>query len=112
VGRNVASNSSRAPAFEYTILIDGTTTMRVVSDQVGKRIGDCVAVEQGQFVNLRLVDDSRCVPQAGAVPAKKPAPANIKQATACEQAKEQVLAAGTDDEFTVAERRMRLLCGE
>jgi hypothetical protein len=112
VGRNVAANSSRAPAFEYTILIDGTTTIRVVSDQVGKRIGDCVAVEQGQFVNLRLVADSRCVPQAGATPAKKPAPANVQQATACEQAKEQVLAAATDDEFNVAERRMRLLCGE
>lgn len=112
VGRNVGANSGRAPAFEYTVLIDGNTTIRAVSDQVGKRIGDCVAVEQGQFVNIRLVADSRCVPQAGATPAKKPAPANVQQATACEQAKEQVLAAATDDEFNVAERRMRLLCGE
>jgi len=112
VGRNVAANSNRAPAFEYTVLIDGTTTIRVVSDQVGKRIGDCVAVERGQFVNIRLVDDSRCVPQAGATPAEEPAPASVQQATACEQAKDQVLAAMTDDEFNTAERRMRLLCGE
>jgi hypothetical protein len=36
----------------------------------------------------------------------------VRQASACEQAKEQVLAAKTDDEFTLAERRMRLVCGE
>jgi hypothetical protein len=38
--------------------------------------------------------------------------ADVEQATACEQAKAQVLAAATDDEFNLAERRMRLLCGE
>jgi hypothetical protein len=37
---------------------------------------------------------------------------DVQAATACEQAKAQVLAAKTDDEFNVAERRMRLLCGE
>jgi len=99
----------------------GATTVRVVSDQAGKRIGDCVAVEQGQFANIRLVADSRCgsSPAASAAPAKAapakaapPPPADVQQATACEQAKAQVLAAATDDEFNVAERRMRLLCGE
>jgi hypothetical protein len=76
-----------------------------------------VAVEQGQFSNIRLVPDARCAPRAQAAPAKAappppPAVAEVQQATACEQAKEQVLAAATDDEFNVAERRMRLLCGE
>jgi hypothetical protein len=94
----------------------------VVSDQAGKRVGDCVAVEQGQFANIRLVPESRCAPRAAAAPAKAapakaaPAPApvaaDVQQATACEQAKEQVLAANTDEEFDRAERRMRLLCGE
>jgi hypothetical protein len=36
----------------------------------------------------------------------------VQQASACEQAKDQVLAATTDEEFNIAERRMRLLCGE
>ncbi len=115
-GRGVGSLAGRSQAFEYTVLVGGTTTVRIVSDQVGKRIGDCVAVEQGQFSNIRLVPDSRCTPAAQAAPAKKaapaPAPADVQQATACEQAKDQVLAAATDEEFNVAERRMRLLCGE
>ena len=116
-GRGVGSLAGRSQAFEYTVLVDGTTTVRVVSDQAGKRIGDCVAVEQGQFANIRLVPDSRCAPRAQPAPAKAapppapPAP-DVQQATACEQAKEQVLAAKTDEEFGIAERRMRLLCGE
>ena len=120
-GRGVGSLAGRSQAFEYTVLVDGTSTVRIVSDQAGKRIGDCVAVEQGQFSNIRLVPDARCAPRAQAAPAKAapakaapppPAVAEVQQATACEQAKEQVLAAATDEEFNVAERRMRLLCGE
>ena len=121
-GRGVGTLAGRSQAFEYTVLVDGMTTVRVVSDQAGKRVGDCVAVEQGQFANIRLVPESRCAPRAQAAPAKAapakaaPAPApvaaDVQQATACEQAKSQLLAANTDEEFDRAERRMRLLCGE
>ena len=120
-GRGVGSLAGRSQAFEYTVLVDGTTTIRVVSDQAGKRVGDCVAVEQGQFANIRLVPDSRCADAqpapakaapAKAAPAPAPVAADVQQATACEQAKEQVLAANTDEEFERGERRMRLLCGE
>jgi hypothetical protein len=116
-GRAVGNMAGSSQAFEYTVLVGGTQTVRIVSDQAGKRIGDCVAVEQGQFANIRLVPDSRCTPAsqpASAKSAPPPAPpaADVQQASACEQAKEQVLAAKTDDEFNMAERRMRLLCGE
>lgn len=123
-GRGVTTLATRSQAFEYTVLIGGTNTIRIVSDQAGKRVGDCVAVEQGQFANIRLVADSRCTPPAprpaAAAPAATPAPAapapvdrhDQNAANACEQAKNQVLAAETDEAFDLAERRMRLLCGE
>ncbi|MGB2819210.1 MAG: hypothetical protein WBA53_04410 [Burkholderiaceae bacterium] len=117
-GRGIGTMAGNSQAFEYTVLVDGTQTVRIVSDQAGKRIGDCVAVEQGQFSNIRLVPDSRCTPAraqpapAKAAPAPAAAPADVQQAGACDQAKAQVLAAKTDEEFNVAERRMRLLCGE
>jgi hypothetical protein len=114
-GRGVGTLAGRSQAFEYTVLVNGMTTVRIVSDQAGKRVGDCVAVEQGQFSNIRLVPDSRCTPrtQAAAKAAPPPPPpADLQEASACEQAKSQVLAATTDDEFNLAERRMRLLCGE
>jgi hypothetical protein len=102
------------------VLIGGTNTVRIVSDQAGKRVGDCVSIEQGQFANIRLVPDSRCAPPPAraaapaATPAPDPAPepADVQAANACEQAKQQVLDATTDEAFSLAERRMRLLCGE
>lgn len=112
-GRTVGNMAGRSQAFEYTVLIGGTNTIRIVSDQAGKRVGDCVSVEQGQFANIRLVPDSRCAPPPRpAAPAPAPRPADVEAATACERAKEQVLAAETDEAFDLAERRMRLLCGE
>jgi outer membrane lipoprotein SlyB len=115
-GRGVTTLATRSQAFEYTVLVSGTTTVTIVSDQAGKRVGDCVAVEQGQFSNIRLVADSRCTPapaaRAAAAPAPAAAPADVKAASACDQAKAQVLNADTDEAFALAERRMRLLCGE
>jgi outer membrane lipoprotein SlyB len=126
-GRGIGNLASRSQAFEYTVLIGGTQTIRVVSDQAGKRVGDCVAVETGQFSNIRLVPDARCnPPPAARPPAAAPAPApaarppaaapvpaaDQRAANACDQAKQQVLSAETDEAFAIAERRMRLLCGE
>lgn len=117
-GRGVGNLAGRTQAFEYTVLIGGTT-VRIISDQAGKRVGDCVAVEQGQFSNIRLVDEARCSPPAArtapapATPAAVAAtPADTQAASACDQAKAQVLAAETDEAFSLSERRMRLFCGE
>ncbi len=120
-GRAVGNMATRSQAFEYTVLVGGTRTITIVSDQAGKRVGDCVSVEQGQFANIRLVADARCNPAPAprpatpaAAPAPPPAPAaeDVAAANACEQAKQQVLDATTDEAFNLAERRMRLLCGE
>jgi outer membrane lipoprotein SlyB len=120
-GQQIGRLASQRQMFEYTILLGGTQTITMVSDQAGKRVGDCVAVERGAFNNLRLVADSKCNPApARAAPATAPpapAPARPTQAdanaaNACIQAKEQLLAAETDDAFDRAERRVRLLCGE
>jgi outer membrane lipoprotein SlyB len=114
-GRGVGTLAGRSQAIEYTVLIDGLTTVRIVSDQAGKRVGDCVAVEQGQFNNIRLAPESRCTPAPAPPrpPTAEPAPAAaLEAANACDQAKVQVLNADSEEAFTLAERRMRLLCGE
>ena len=80
-GRAVGGRMGNSQAFEYTVLVGGTTTIRIVSDQAGKRVGDCVSVEQGQFANIRLVPDSRCTPPPApraAAPAAAPAPARAR----------------------------------
>ena len=105
-GRGLANMASSRPTFEYTVLIDGTQTVRIVTDEAGMRVGDCVAVERGSFNNLRLVDDARCTARA------QPTPAAVQEASACDQAKEALLRAETDAEFDRAERRVRLLCAD
>ena len=109
---------SNRQAFEYTILLGGTSTVTMVTDEAGLRVGDCVAVERGSYNNLRLVADSRCAapkpaPKAKAAPPPaKAEPAAVRQADACLAAKEQLLKAETDEAFDRAERRVRLLCAD
>jgi outer membrane lipoprotein SlyB len=116
-GQQLARMATQRQAFEYTILIDGRSTVTMVTDEAGLRVGDCVAVERGGFNNLRLVDDSRCVPaqtssKSKAAPAYKATTADVRQADACIAAKDQLLAAETDEAFDRAERRVRLLCAD
>ena len=118
VGSQVGRVATQRQTFEYTILLGGTSTITMVTDEAGLRVGDCVAVERGQFNNLRLVDDSRCAPARTASAGKKAAPAPaasagaVRDADACIRAKNQMLDAETDEAFDRAERRVRLLCND
>ena len=107
-GNRLAGAAGSSTGFEYTVLIGGTNTIRITTEQAGMRVGDCVSVERGQFNNLRLVDDARCNAAANT-----PVPASaVAEADACVAAKDQLLNAVTDADFALAERRMRLLCGD
>ena len=115
-GQQLGRIATQRQTFEYTILIGGTSTVTMVTDEAGLRVGDCVAVERGGFNNLRLVDDSRCNPrpaaQGKAAAPPKATAADIQQADRCIQAKDQLLDAETDDAFDRAYRRVRLLCND
>jgi outer membrane lipoprotein SlyB len=110
VGSRVAGAAGRTTAFEYTVLIGGTNTIRIVTEKAGLRVRDCVSVETGQFNNIRLAPDERCDAAAAASAARAAPPAAQSAADACAQATQQLLDAQTDEEFDRAERRMRLLC--
>jgi outer membrane lipoprotein SlyB len=105
VGRQIGAATGRSQAFEYTVLLGGQQTITMVTDESGLRVGDCVSVERGSFNNLRLVDDARCANRSA-----PPSPQATRQADSCVAAKEQLLAAQTDEAFDRAERRVRLLC--
>jgi outer membrane lipoprotein SlyB len=117
-GQQLGRIATQRQTFEYTILIDGRTTVTMVTDEAGLRVGDCVAVERGAFNNLRLVDDARCnPPRAASAPKSAPPPppakataADVRHADACIQAKDRLLDAETEEDFERAYRRVRLLC--
>jgi outer membrane lipoprotein SlyB len=104
-GQQIGRVSGQRQAFKYTILLGGDSTITMVTDEAGMRVGDCVAVERGTFNNLRLVDDARCEP-----PAQTPPAADVSQADVCIQAKDRLFDAKTDAEFERAYRTVRLLC--
>lgn len=110
VGSRVGGAAGRSTAFEYTVLVGGTNTIRIVTEKAGLRVRDCVSVETGQFNNIRLAPDERCDTAAAAAAARTAPPAAQSAADACAQATQQLLEAETDEEFDRAERRMRLLC--
>ena len=91
-GQQITRMATNSQAFEYTILVGGST-IRMVTDEAGFRVGDCVAVERGAFNNLRLVADAKCnppprpaQPAAQPAPAARPTPSEQRQADACIQA--------------------------
>jgi hypothetical protein len=103
VGGRVGGAAGSSTGFEYTVLI-GNRTTRIVTDQSGLRVGDCVSIERGTFNNIRLEPDARCDRPAA------PSQASIVEADACDAAKQQLLNAATDADFDRAERSVRLLC--
>lgn len=105
VGRAVGGAAGSSTGFEYTVLINGTNTIRIVTEKAGLRIRDCVSVERGAFNNIRLAPDERCDAASAKVTRQARSAAN-----ACLEATEMLLVAETDEEFDRAERRMRLLC--
>jgi outer membrane lipoprotein SlyB len=107
-GQQIGRMTSSKQAYEYTVLIGGSTT-RVVTDEAGMRVGDCVAVERGGYNNLRLVEDARCNARSAPMP---PRPAAVREADACVAAKDKLLQAETTEAFDLAERRVRLLCDD
>ena len=106
-GQQIGRMTTSRQAFEYTVLI-GKQTTRVVTDEAGLRVGDCVAVERGGYNNLRLVEDARCNVRTP----PPPRPAAVRQADACVAAKDKLLQAETTEAFDLAERRVRLLCDD
>jgi outer membrane lipoprotein SlyB len=107
VGSAVGGAAGSTRGFEYTVLIGGTNTVRIVTEKAGLRVGDCVSIERGNFNNIRLEADASCDARAAA-----PAPSSaVAAADACDAATQQLLEATTDAQFDIAERRMRLLCG-
>ena len=108
VGSAVGGAAGSSTGFEYTVLLGGTNTVRIVTEQAGLRVRDCVSVERGNFNNIRLAPDASCDARpAAAAPASA-----VAAADACDSATQQLLDATTDADFDRAERRMRLLCGE
>lgn len=85
--------------------IDGSTS-RFITEKGYLQTGDCVAVERGQYANIRRVPSSMC--EGGAKFGVDPI--HLRDAEQCSAAKDQLLAAKTDDEIQLASRKVNVIC--
>lgn len=68
--------------------------------------GDCVAVERGQYANIRRVASVLCADGL----AQRADPEHVRDAQLCHAAKDQLLAATSDEEVEIASRKVAIIC--
>ncbi len=97
-------------AREVTVKLTGGATMKVVTDQMEIHRGDCVVVEEsGGRANVRRVSETMCEPEAQSV-VEELREELQEEAAECIAAKEELLAAETDQALDRALMKIDILC--
>ena len=104
--------AANSQAEQYNVRLNDGATVAIVTEHHDLQVGDCVAVEQGRHANLRRVSPVMCDSMANASNASFDVlhAANVKEADECEQVKQELLNATTDEQVNVAYQKMRALC--
>ena len=105
------SSEGDLSAILYTVDL-GSSKIKVVTEQTEIRLGDCVAVEETKKgANVRRMDPAACGPIADDVQAEM-MEEYVEEAEECLLAKDQLLAAETDEAMEMAATKVRILCGD
>ncbi len=105
-----AATQKSEQAWEVTVEINGGTMIKVVTDQIEIHKGDCVVVEEsGGRANVRRVSETMCWPEAESVIEELRAELQ-EEAVECIAAKEELLAAETDETLNRALMKVDILC--
>ena len=104
--------AANSQAEQYNVRLNDGATVAIVTEHHDLQVGDCVAVEQGRHANLRRVSPVMCDSMANT---SHPSyddlhAANVKEADECEQVKQELLNATTEEQVNVAYQKMRALC--
>ena len=113
LGGMVASGAQGSrEGMSYTVRTGSGTLVRVISDQAGILVGDCVAVEEaGATANVRRLSAEACDK------AYQPALAALEpefrsEANECAIAKDQLVNAKNNAEADLAIRKLKILCND
>ena len=97
-------------AMEYTVETAAGMQIKVLTDQTEIHTGDCVVVEEsGGMANVRRVSETMCEPESQSVVEELRAELQ-EEAAECIAAKEELLAAETDEAIDRALRKISILC--
>jgi hypothetical protein len=105
LGGAIQKHTTEGTLIQYSIkLVNGEIAV-VDTEQEDMRIGDCVVVEQGKYANIRRVSEVNC--QA---PQPQPQQHHVDVANNCQQAKDELSNATTNDAVEIAVTKVRALC--
>ena len=96
----------------YTVATAPGARIKVISDQTGFMVGDCVAVEEaGATNNLRRLDRAACDRTAQPVLTQLQTEFQ-REAAECVAAKDQLVNAATPQDVDLATRKVKILCNQ
>ncbi len=105
-----AASKKSEQAMEYTVETAGGMQIKVLTDQREIHTGDCVVVEEsGGMANVRRVSETMCEPESQSVVEELRAEFQ-EEAAECIAAKQELLAAETDEAMDRALRKISILC--
>lgn len=92
--------------YGYNLRFADGSVSKFITEKGYLQVGDCVAVERGQYANIRRVGSALC--DGG--PSIAIEQADMQAASQCHAAKEQLLAASNEDQIEAASRKVSIIC--
>jgi hypothetical protein len=92
--------------YSYRLHFMNGETSNFITEKGYLQKGDCVAVERGNYANIRRVAPVLCTSNPATAADQK----YLREAEQCHEAKDQLLAATTEDEINVASRKVSIIC--
>lgn len=92
--------------YSYQVRYMDGSTSKFITEKGYLQTGDCVSVERGEYANIRRVAPLLCADGRVAAVDQK----HVREAQQCHAAKEQLLAAMTNDEIEAASRKVSIIC--
>lgn len=103
---SAADDGDTETLYLYTVdYVDSTGSIQIKTEQGDIRDGDCVSIEQGQHVNIRRVSTVHCEQQTATPPEH-----HAQAAKECDLAKQDMMAADTQEAQDIAIQKARVLC--
>jgi len=104
-----AASEGPTQGWVFTVQFPDGRLVRVMTEQADLRVGDCVAVETGRWVNLRRVSGAFC--DAAPLPPDGWEQRARDDAARCQAAKDELVGAQGREQVDAAVRKVRVLCG-
>lgn len=92
--------------FSYRLRFLNGDTSNFITEKGYLQVGDCVSVERGEYANIRRVAPVLCAGNKPVTVDQK----HVREAEQCHEAKEQLLAASTEEQINAAARKVSIIC--